>query len=444
MSSAPPKHGPSLRPSHRQVLAIAVPIMVSNVSTPLIGMVDTGVVGQVGDAALIGAVAVGALIFTFMFWAFGFLRMGTTGLTAQALGAGDDGEVRHTLGRALVIAMVAGAMLVVLQWPIREVAFWLLDGSARVEELAGRYFDARVWSAPAALTNYALLGWFIGRGRARVALVLQLVLNLTNMGLDALFVLEFGWGVEGVAWGTVVAEVFAAAVGLVIAYAHLRGLAGRLDLAALLDRARLGTTLAINRDIMVRSLALLFVFVFFMAEGARRGDVILAANAILMHFISGASYFLDGLAFATEALVGRAIGAGNRGAFRGAVRISTGWAAAAAVVVSIMLWAFGPPFIDLLTVDAASRETAREFLPWAASAPLAGVWCFQLDGVFIGATRGPEMRNAMVVSTLIFVGAWWLLLPLGNHGLWAALFVHYAARTATLGAYYPRIAAALR
>jgi len=426
-------------PTHREVLAIAVPIMASNVSTPLIGVVDTGVVGQIPDPVHIGAVALGALVFSFVFWAFGFLRMGTTGLTAQAVGANDHVEVRAALGRAVLLALVCGTSLIVLAWPIREVAFALIDGSAGVEAGARAYFDVRMWSAPAALLNYAILGWLIGRGRTGTALAIQLVLNLTNMSLDALFVLELGWGVVGVAWGTVFAEVLAAVVGALVVARHLSVLGGAWSLRGLTDAAQLKRTLAINVDIMVRSLALLFVFTFFMAEAARRGDVLLAANAILMHFVTVSAYFLDGLAFAAEALVGRAIGAQRPGALRRAVHRTTLWAAAIAIVATGVLALLGPALIDLLTTAPEVREAARTYLPWAIAGPVAGVWCFQLDGIFIGATRGPEMRNAMLASSAIFLAGWWLLLPFDNHGLWAALFVHYAARTGTLLYYYPRI-----
>jgi MATE family multidrug resistance protein len=425
--------------SHRTVLSIAVPIMISNVSTPLIGVVDTAVVGRIPDPAYIGAVAVGALIFSFAFWAFGFLRMGTTGLTAQALGADEADEVRGSLGRALLLAMLVGAGLIVLQWPIREAAFALLGGSSQVEDLARGYFDIRIWAAPATLANYALLGWFIGLGRTGIALILQLVLNLANAGFDALFVLGFGWDVRGVASGTLLAEVLAACVGAAIAARHLRAVGGGWALSRLLRAEKIKRTVAVSRDIMIRSLALLAVYVWFVAQGARQGDVVLAANAVLMNFVSVSAFFLDGLAFAAEALVGRALGAGHRGGLTAAARMTTLWAAAVAVLLSALLAVLGPLFVDALTVDAAARATARTYLPWAVGAPLLGVWAFQLDGIFIGATRTRDMRNAMLASLGVFLVAWWLLRPLGNHGLWGALYVHYVARISSLSYYYPKL-----
>jgi MATE family multidrug resistance protein len=423
--------------THRSILAIAVPIMISNLSTPLLGVVDTGVIGQIPDASLIGAVALGALIFNFVFWAFGFLRMGTTGLTAQAFGADNAHEIRASIGRALLIAAVVGVCLILLQWPIRQLAFWLLEASERVEQLAQSYFDIRIWAAPATLANYALLGWFIGLGKARTALLLQLVLNVSNMLLDAWFVLGLDMGVRGVATGTVIAEYLAAAVGLLVAAQHLHVIGGKWEAARLFEPARIARTIAVNRDIMIRSLSLIFVFSWFIAQGAKFGETVLAANAVLMHFVAVSAYFLDGFAFAAEALVGKAVGAAHRAGLTQASRMTTWWAGGVALFATLILVLFGSTFIDILTVEPGVRSIARQFLPWAAMAPLVGVWAFQLDGIFIGATRSADMRNAMLMSAGIYLVAWYLLRPLANQGLWAALYVHYAARTFTLLYYFP-------
>jgi len=427
----------------RQILAIALPIMLSNVSTPLLGLIDTAVVGRLPNPAYIGATAVGALIFTFLFWGFGFLRMATTGLTAQALGARDTLELRASLGRSLLLAVGLGLALIVLQKPIELAAFALLEGSDQVEALARGYFAVRIWSAPAALVNYALLGWFIGLARSKLGLVLQLVLNLCNMLLDLLFVVGLGWSVKGVAFGTTLAELIAALLGLAVAARTLRALGGSWRQAALFDIGRLKRTLGINGDIMVRTLALLFVFAWFMAQGAKAGDVVLAANSILMQFIGVAAFFLDALAFAAETLVGQAVGAAQRAGLRAAARGTTEIAVALACCAVLLFALLGPASINLLTVDAAARASAREYLPWAVAAPLAGVWCFQLDGIFIGATRTRDMRNAMLQALVIFLGAWWALARFGNHGLWAAFYVHYAARTGTLLVRYPRLVRSL-
>jgi MATE family multidrug resistance protein len=438
--STTPLHA-QLHPSltHRTVLAIAVPVMLSNVSTPLIGVVDTAIVGHYPNPIYIGAVAVGSLIFTFVFWGFGFLRMGTTGLTAQALGAGDDVELAAGLGRALLIAASAGLSLIVLQWPIREIAFRLLGASPEVERLARGYFDVRIWAAPATLANYALLGWFIGLGRTDIGLALQLILNLTNMVLDVTFVWGLGWDVRGVAFGTTLAEYVAAVSGVAIAMWHLRRIGGHWALERILAPARLKRVFFVNGDIMIRSLALMTVFVWFTSQGARQGDAILAGNSILMQFIASCAFFLDGLAFAAEALVGRAVGASQREGLKAAARMTTFWAGGIAALLALVLALGGPLFIDGLTVDISARSAARAYLPWAVAAPLLGVWAYQLDGIFIGATRTADMRNAMLVSLAVFLIAWWLLLPMGNTGLWAAFYVHYLARTGSLLYYYPAL-----
>jgi multidrug resistance protein, MATE family len=440
MSSNPPAAQPL---THRTILAIAVPVMISNVSTPLIGVVDTAIVGHLPDPAFIGATAVGALIFTFVFWGFGFLRMGTTGLTAQAYGAADIAEVAAVLARGVLLALIAGIALIALQWPIREAAFALVHASARVDGLARGYFAIRIWAAPATLANYALLGWFIGLGRTDIGLLLQLVLNLANMALDMVFVLGLGWDVRGVALGTLIAEYGAAMVGSGIALRHMRTMGGHWIRANIVAPRQLKRTLAVNGDIMVRSLALISAFFWFISRSAREGDVVLAANSILIQFLSVSAFFLDGLAFATEALVGRAVGAAQRTGLLSAAKLTTVWAAGVAVLIAAMLAVFGSTFIDGLTVDPTTRAIAREYLPWAAGAPLLGVWAFQLDGIFIGATRTADMRNSMLLSLAIFLAAWWVLSALGNHGLWAAFYVHYLARAGTLLHYFPKLVRAV-
>ena len=334
---------------------------------------------------------------------------------------------------------MVGAALIALQWPIREIAFFLIEGSPQVEELARSYYDIRIWAAPATLMNYALLGWFIGLGRARMALTLQLVLNVTNMALDAVFVLGLGLGVQGVGLGTLLAEMIAATVGLAIAARHLRRLGGRWDFAHLRAGDRMRRTIAVNRDIMIRSAALIVAFAWFMAHSASQGDTILAANAVLMQFVTFAAFFLDGLAFAAEALIGKAVGAADRVGLNAAARLTTGWAAGVAAVACMVFAVTGGTIIDLLSVDEGVRATARIYLPWAVVTPLVSVWAFQLDGIFVGATRTAEMRNAMLAALVIFLIAWWLLTPLHNHGLWAALYVLYAARAGTLGCYFPAL-----
>jgi MATE family multidrug resistance protein len=425
---------------HRRVWALAVPIMLSTLSTPLLGAVDTAVIGRLPDAAYIGGVAVGAVLFNFLFWGFGFLRMGTTGFTAQAFGAGDRDELRAALLRPLVLAVALGALLIAAQAPIGFVAFNLLEASAEVEGFARSYYEIRIWSAPAALVNYALLGWLLGAQRAGAMFALQVALNGINIVLDLVFVIGLGWGIEGVAWASLIAEVAAAALGLIIVGRALARAGGRWDRARLLRRERLSALFRVNRDIFLRTLALIVAFGYFTVRGAEMGDVTLAANAILMHLHMFMAYGLDGFSHAAEILAGGAVGARSRTAFRAAVSAATLWALAMAAAIAAAYALLGPAIIGLFTVLGEVRAAAETYLPWMLLLPFVSVWGFLLDGIFIGATRTGAMRNAMALSLGAYLVACWLLIPaLGSHGLWLAFTVFMTARALTLGAAYPRL-----
>lgn len=427
------------RVTHGTVLRLAGPIVLSNISTPLLGLADMVVIGRIPNPAALGAIALGATIFNFVYWGFGFLRMGTTGLTAQAMGARDTEEVSANLGRALIVAAAIGFCLIAMQWPIGFVALALLKGSAKVQAMAHDYFAIRIWSAPFTLANFALLGWFIGRQKASTALVLQVFMNGLNIALNVTFVARFGWAVKGVAAGTLIAEIAAACLGVALAWRDLKGIGwtGRWARARLLDPVRLARMIAVNRDIMLRTFCLIFAFAFFTAQGARAGDVTLAANAVLGQFIALAAFLLDAFCSATEALVGEAVGARNERTLERAVWLASIWAGGVAVALSVFTFFAGPMLIDALTASPEVRVAARIYLPWAALIPIVAVWCFLLDGIFIGATRTGEMRNAMAVALPIFLIAWWFLsASYGNHGLWAALTIFYVARTVTLLPFY--------
>ena len=422
----------------RDVLAIAIPMILSNATVPLVGMADTAVMGQLNDPALIGGVALGSTIFAMLFWAFGFLRMGTTGLTAQAVGAGDDAEVAANLYRALFIAVVAGTLLFAFHVPAILLILKLTGGSTEVQTATGDYFGVRILSAPATLANYALVGWLMGLARANLALVLQLFLNAINIALAILLVLVAGKGVKGAALAAVFAEYAAVFAGILIARHILGGRQGKR--AALFEARVFRRLIAVNGDIMIRTICLMFAFTFFAAQGARLGDVALAANSVLRSLSDLSAYVLDGFAFAAEVLVGQAVGAGSFGRFRQAVYLSSIWAAALALAVGLAFWVAGLFLIELMTTTPSVRQAAHEFLPWAAMTPIFGVACFQLDGIFIGATRTADMRNMMIVSLAVFLAAWALLTPaFGNHGLWASLMIFYIARAATLGSRYPAL-----
>ncbi len=431
--------------SRSGVWQIAWPIVLSNASVPLLGLADTFVIGNLGNAALLGAIAVGAMVFSFIYWGFGFLRMGTTGLTAQADGAGDEGEVQATYYRALMLAVGIGCALVLLQWPLGHAAFGLIDGSQEVEAQAKLYFAIRIWGAPATLASYAILGFFIGLRDSKTALILQLFLNGMNIFLDVLFVMGLGWGVAGVAAGTLIAEVSAVGLGIYLVARRLRHRDTthrpfQISKERLFDKVVLAKTIAVNSDIMIRTLCLIFAFAWFTNQGAVTGDTVLAANAILMQFVTFSAFFLDGFAFSAESLVGKSYGAKNRADLQKAVRYSTQLAFITALAMSALFWILGPSGIRLLTNVEEVRQAAYLFLPWAIVAPVASIWCFQLDGIFIGATRTADMRNAMVISLGLYLAAWYLLAGLyGNHGLWAALTFFYVARAVTLFLRYPAL-----
>lgn len=427
---------------HRRVWRMAGPIILSNISIPLMGAVDTAVMGHLPDPAYIGAVALAATVFNFLYWSLGFLRMGTTGFAAQSHGARDPLEIHAALFRPLLIAGIIGFLLILLHGPIGRAAFWLMGGSSEVTALGERYYDIRIWGAPGALANYVLAGWLIGMQRARETLVLQLALNGGNAALVVLFVIGLGWKIAGVASATLIAEWLAAAIGLAIAFRTLRHFQSEspVSIARLLDRRALAALFHVNGNIFLRTVGLLFAFAYFIRLGARMGDITLAVNAVLMQFQAFLSYGLDGFAHAAEAFVGAAIGARSRGEFRAAVRVTMLWSGTVALLAALAYAVLGPALINLLTSQSAVRAAAFTYLPWMMASPLVFFWCFQLDGIFIGATGTVEMRNAMVTSVAIFLAATWILIPLwSNHGLWLALLVFMAVRGATLGAYYPRL-----
>jgi len=418
--------------THRGVLAIAVPMTIAYLTTPLVGVVGLGVVGQLGDPALVGGVSIGALIFDIAFATFNFLRSGTTGLAAQAFGAGDREEIGAIFWRALLLALAIGLTVLVLEGPILAIALDLIGGSAAVQAATRDYWHIRVLAAPLALANYAILGWLIGLGRAGYGLALQLVLNGLNIVTSVVLVELLHFGVAGVGWASVTAESVAALVGLGVVI-RLNRDGPRPSVARIVDGHAFRRMIAVNRDIMIRSFALLFAFAFFTARSADAGDVVLAANEILMNLTILAAYFLDGLAAAAEQFAGRAIGARQRAAFDRAMRLTIVWGYGVAAAASLFLWLAGPIIIDLMTTSADVRATARDFLPLAALVPLVGTLAYQMDGIFIGATWSTDMRNMMLLSVAAYLAVWWALSgPLGVTGLWLALLTFLGLRGLTL------------
>ena len=423
--------------SHTRLLKIAAPIVLSNATVPLLGAVDTGVVGQMGQAAPIGAVGVGSVILVSLYWVFGFLRMGTSGLAAQAHGAGDMAERGAILLRALLIGAAAGLVFIAAQGLLFRAALALAPAGAEVETLARQYLAIRIWGAPATIAAYAVTGWLIAVERTRAVLVMQLWINGVNVVLDLWFVLGLGWGVGGVATATLIAEWTGLALGLWLCRDGLIPV-WRAALARLPDRAALRVMLAVNRDIMIRSVLLQASFTTFVFLSARQGDTTLAANQVLLQFLSITAYALDGFAFAAETLVGQAVGAKARADLRRAGRMAMQWGFAGAALLAAAFALAGPAIIDLMTTAPEVRAEARLFLPWLVVAPLIGVASWIYDGIFIGATLTAEMRRTMMLSVAIYAAALAILPPIfGNHGLWAALMVLNAARGITMARRAP-------
>ncbi len=424
------------------VLYVAWPIILSNLSTPLLGLVDTAVIGNLGDPALIGAIAIGAMVFSFLYWGFGFLRMGTTGLVAQAKGAKDVNEVKATFFRAAVLGTGIGFLLLTVQHPVSQLAFKVIDGSEAVESAALTYFQIRIWASPFTMVYLAVLGYLLGQQKSGAILGTQLLLNGMNIILDFVFVVGFGWGVAGIAYATLISEAIATSVGLYLVLRHIRSEYGSLGLPLdqLMDSGAIATMFSVNRDIMIRTLCLIFGFAWFTNQGAISGDVLLATNAILMQFVSFSAFFLDGYALAGESLIGQAVGEKNKKLLKDTLYYITELGLVTSLVISAGFYLAGPYVIDVLTTAESVREMARIYLVWAVIAPVVSFWCYLLDGVFIGATRTSEMRNAMIVSLAVYLTAWYYLAEqFDNHGLWLSLHVYFIARAVSLAAYLGRV-----
>lgn len=414
-------------------------MMLSNISVPLVGMVDTGVTGHLDSAVYLGAVAIGAAIFGVLYSGVNFLRMGTTGITAQRFGAGDNDGLKVALGQAVVVAMVIAAILIALQVPIAALATKLLGPDPDVARFANEYFYIRIWSAPATLANYALIGWFLGLQNARIPLYIVLTINLTNILLDLLFVYMLGMKVDGVAAASVIAEFSGLAVGASFALREFRRRGGHLLVAHLTTLKEYTQFFAVNANLFIRTMALIFTFTFVTAAGARQGSLILAANAVLMNLMQLMAFALDGLAHAAEALVGKSIGAQNRQALQRSVTLSLRWSLYFALGFCVFFYFAGPWLVGLLTNLPEVIATTLRFLPWMTLMPLIAVWSYLYDGVFVGATRSREMRDIMLLSSfLIFVPAFYVFEFMGNHGLWLALTLFLASRGIGMHYYYRR------
>ncbi len=426
-------------PGDREVWRIAAPMILSNVSAPLLGMVDTGVTGHLDSPTYLGAVPIGSTIMGFLYSGVNFLRMGTTGITAQRFGANDNDGLRAALGQAIIVALLIATGLILLQVPIGSMALPLLGAEGDVENYAHQYFSIRIWSAPGTLVNYVLMGWFLGLQNARVPLLIFLTINLTNVVLDLIFVIGLGMTVDGVALASVIAEYSGLLVGLGFAVSALRKREGHWPFPRLFRIGAYAAFFSVNAHLLIRTLALMFTFAFVTAQGARLGPLFLAANAVLMNLQTLTAFALDGFAHAAEALVGKAVGEKRHEALEQAVRLALKWSLIFAAGFCLFYILIGPFLIRMLTDLEGVRETAMRYLPWLVLSPLVSVWSFLYDGVYVGATRAREMRDIMVFSAVaVFLPAWYLLQGFGNHGLWLAFTLFMASRGISMHIGYRR------
>ena len=423
--------------SHRAIWVIALPMMLSGMATPLVGIVDTAVMGHMDSAAFLAAVAANATIFSVLFMGLNFLRMGTTGVTAQAYGSGDHARITESLVQPLVLASILALALLILQVPLREAALWLLNPGPESTVLARTYFDIRILSAPAVLSNLVIIGWLLGMQNARGPLAIVLTISLTNACLDLWFVIGLKMTVAGVALASLLAEFAGLTVGALFVIIEMRRHKPVWEFAHYRELSRYRGLFRINSNLFLRSVALLLTFAFITAQGARLGDNILAANAVLMNFLYFMAYALDGIAHAAEALTGKAVGERNRYGLEITVRRTLLWSGGLAGLFSLVYLLAGPSIIDLPSDLAEIRETAGLYLPWLIAAPLLSVWCFLYDGVYVGITRAREMRIVMTVSALlIFLPTWYIFREWGNHALWLALMMFMAARGVGMHIWY--------
>lgn len=425
---------------NKQILHLAIPNIISNLSVPLLGAVDTALVGHLEAVYYIGAIAVGTMIFNVVYWGFGFLRMGTTGLTAQAYGREDRSDQILTLTRAMLVAVSGGLLLILLQRPIAQLAFWLVDGTPDVESYARSYFLIRIWAAPATLSIYAFQGWFLGMQNARYPMYLVVFVNLANVIFDFLFIKGLGLKSDGAAYGTVVAAWLGLIVALLLFTRSYRPLLADLERRLILQVVALKRFFAVNRDITIRTLALVFAYSFFTAKGAELGDTTVAVNAILMQFWMIMAYAVDGFAFSAESLVGRYVGASDLKNLKQAVKLSFLWGFGFGTAFALVYFLLSHQLLAIFTDKVELIDVALEFYPWVVIGTVVNTLCYIWDGVFIGATATRPMVFSMILSTGIgFLLTYYLAIDtLGNHALWLAMTLFMALRGITLSLWARR------
>ena len=430
---------------HKRLFSLAIPMILSNITVPLLGLVDTAVIGHLDQAYFLGGSTVGAMIITFVTWLCGFLRMSTTGLAAQAFGASNSEQGMLILWRGVLVAFMIGVLLILFQHQYLSFALYLAGGSEHVQFYARQYTDIRIWGLPAALGNLVLLGWLLGNHRAKAVMWILIFTNLVNLVLDLVFVLGFGWQVRGVALATLAAEYSGLLIGFWVIWINARDSINRLVadfkhyLARILALEGLVQYFKLNRDILIRTLCLEICFVFITFQGARLGDNVVAANAILMNFLLLISFGLDGVANAAEAMVGQAKGARSTSSLKTIVNISLFWTATFALFYTLSFALGGEYFIGLISDIPSVVEFAQHYLPWIVVLPLIACWCYLYDGIYIGLMQARAMRNSMILATFgCFFPAWFILQSFGNHGLWAAFSCFMLARGVFLAWHYRR------
>ncbi|MBY7804417.1 MATE family efflux transporter DinF [Vibrio fluvialis] len=419
---------------HRQVLWLAIPMMLSNITIPLLGLVDAAVIGHLEHAWYLGGVALGSTVISVTFWLLGFLRMSTTGLTAQAFGADNSAGLARVWLQGMLMALGFAAVFLLLHRFIADGVFGFSSASAEVKLYAQQYFVIRAWSAPASLVNFVLLGWLLGTQNSRAPMWMVIITNVVNIVLDLLFVLGLGWKVQGVALASVIADYSGMGFGLWCVWRYWLQHQLPSPLALLRESTQgLSRFVRLNRDIFLRSLCLQAAFSFMTFQGAAFGDQTVAANAVLMSFLMMISYGMDGFAYAMEAMVGKAIGAKSETQLKAAMIGSAFWSVVICLLLTLAFGWYGSALIRLITDISAVQQTAQVYLPWLVAMPLTSMWCFLLDGIFIGATKGREMRNSMFVAACTFFVVFYGFAFWGNHALWLAMLSFMAMRGLSLG-----------
>lgn len=428
---------------NRAILKLAVPFVISNITIPLLGMVDLAMLGHLDTSNTedyIGAIALGGMIFNIIYWGFGFLRMGTSGFTAQAFGADDPGESMLVLSRAFFVAVAGSILILALQIPIAMLSFWIIDGSAEVEQLAREYFYIRIFAAPATISLYAFAGWFLGMQNAKYPMIITIVVNLVNLGLNYLFIYQLGMKHDGVALGTVFAQYTGLILAFVFFYRKYRQYLRHWQYKAMVQISAMKQFFLVNRDIVIRTLLLIFTFSFFTNESASIGNTTLAVNTMLLQYLFIFSYFIDGFANAAEAIVGKYVGARDKSLMLKAVKRLFVWGLYLSLPFTLIYYFSGDYLMLLLTDDPDVISRARPYLWWVAAIPLTTFAAFIWDGIFIGATSTAPMRNTLIIATLfVFLPVYYFSTnTLGNHGLWLAMILFMLTRGIMLSFFAPR------